>query len=337
MTPTVRPRIGLTLGDPAGIGTEIALRAISDPAVNQSCTPVLFGSPDVVDREVRRSGAPLAVRPVAPESIGPWRPGEVQVVVTSGPEALVPYGELSAAGGEAAVSAVRGAVTAASAGQIEAVTTAPLNKEAMRMAGYPYDGHTEMLAEFTECASVTMLLMGRQLRVAHLTTHTSIRNVPGKITPERLRFVVVTANDLLRRQGIEQPRIAVAGLNPHAGENGLFGDEERTIMRPAIEGIRALGIDIYGPVSPDAVFIDTLAGRFDLVVAAYHDQGHIPVKLIERNHAVNVTGGLPIVRTSVDHGTAFDIAGTGVADDTNMKAALVLAAQLSRPEVVELH
>jgi len=200
----------------------------------------------------------------------------------------------------------------------------------MRLAGYTFDGHTEMLAEFTGTTDVTMLLIGERLRVAHLTTHTAIRGVPDKVTPERLRFVIRAAEQMVRLCGIAAPRIAVAGLNPHAGEHGLFGDEEDVTMRPVIDELRRFGVDVHGPVSGDAVFIDALNGQWDLVVAAYHDQGHIPVKLIERDHAVNVTGGLPIIRTSVDHGTAFDIAGRGTASAVNMKAALRLAAQLSR-------
>lgn len=337
MTDMRIPRIAVTLGDPAGIGTEIALRAIQDPDVTSSLTPVLFGSAEVVAREIRRAGHDLEVSLVTPATAGPAISGIVQVVPTSGAEALIPYGVVAAAGGEAAVSAVRAAVLSTMAGDVDAICTAPLNKESLRLAGYPFDGHTEMLAAYTDHSAVTMLLIGRRLRVAHLTTHTSIRQVPDKITPDRLRFVIAIAHRLLQEYGIAAPRIAVAGLNPHAGENGLFGDEEQTVMRPVIEEMRLRGHDIVGPISPDAVFINALDGRYDLVVVAYHDQGHIPVKLIEREYAVNVTGGLPIIRTSVDHGTAFDIAGTGRADSTNMTCALELAAQFAQHRIVARH
>ncbi len=199
----------------------------------------------------------------------------------------------------------------------------------MRNAGFHYDGHTELLAELTGCSSVSMLLIGNQLRVAHLTTHSALRTVSDKITEERLCEVIRIAFEAMRNYGFASPRIAVAGINPHCGENGLFGDEEIKLMRPVIESIAATGIDVRGPISPDAVFIEAMADKYDIVVVAYHDQGHIPVKLIERDHAVNVSGGLPIIRTSVDHGTAFDIAGKGIAAIVNMKAAITMAAKMA--------
>ena len=323
------PRIGITLGDPAGIGTEIAVRTLEDNSIYQLCHPILFGSPDVVARELKQLGANSTLKVVSPMDEVSGSATEVIVVETSGAEALVPYGQISEAGGEAAVKSIKAAVTAALAGEIDAITTAPLNKESMRNAGFHYDGHTEVLAELTGCSSVSMLLIGNQLRVAHLTTHSALRTVSDKITEERLREVIRIAFEAMRNYGFESPRIAVAGINPHCGENGLFGDEEIKLMRPVIESIAATGIDVRGPISPDAVFIEAMADKYDIVVVAYHDQGHIPVKLIERDHAVNVSGGLPIIRTSVDHGTAFDIAGKGKADIVNMKAAITLAAKMA--------
>ncbi|CAB5021466.1 unannotated protein [freshwater metagenome] len=323
------PRIGITLGDPAGIGTEIAVRTLEDNSIYQLCHPILFGSPDVVARELKQLGAKSTLKVVSPQDEVSGSATEVIVVETSGTEALVPYGQISEAGGEAAVRSIKAAVTAALAGEIDAITTAPLNKESMRNAGFHYDGHTELLAELTGCSSVSMLLIGNQLRVAHLTTHSALRTVSDKITEERLREVIRIAFEAMRNYGFASPRIAVAGINPHCGENGLFGDEEIKLMRPVIESIAATGIDVRGPISPDAVFIEAMADKHDIVVVAYHDQGHIPVKLIERDHAVNVSGGLPIIRTSVDHGTAFDIAGKGIADIVNMKAAITMAAKMA--------
>jgi 4-hydroxythreonine-4-phosphate dehydrogenase len=324
-----RPRIAITIGDPAGIGPEIVLKALQDPEIYVACRPVVYGSPDVVDRELAGLGLRMQILEGGPDLPTAASPSVVHLVPTSGREALVPYGLTDAAGGEAAVSAVRSAVQAAVTGAVDAICTAPLNKTAMHLAGHPFDGHTEMLQVLTNSGPVSMLLMGERLRVAHVTTHRALRTVSEQLTPLRLATVIRIADAVLRRAGFGRPRIAVAGLNPHAGEGGLFGDEEKLVMLPTIAEVSAQGIDVYGPVSPDAVFIDALAGRCDIVVAIYHDQGHIPVKLIERDKAVNVTGGLPITRTSVDHGTAFDIAGKGIAESTNMTAALSLAARLA--------
>ncbi len=322
-------RIGLTLGDPAGIGTEIAVAALQEMSSREAYEVILFGSPAVVQREIDRQGVGVRiVEVVAGDKMGADA-GVIRVVPTSSGEALIPYGQISAEGGHAAVRAVVSAVEAAQRGSIDAICTAPLNKESMRAAGYNYDGHTELLAELTGVRDVSMLLIGKQLRVAHVSTHTALAQVPGKMTAERLTTVIRIAHKTMLEYGFENPRVAIAGLNPHAGEHGLFGDEEQSVMRPVINRMCAEGISAFGPVSPDSVFIDALAGRYDIVVVAYHDQGHIPVKLVEREHAVNVTGGLPIIRTSVDHGTAFDIAGRGVADIQNMQAALEMAARLA--------
>jgi 4-phospho-D-threonate 3-dehydrogenase / 4-phospho-D-erythronate 3-dehydrogenase len=327
--PSPLPRVGITLGDPAGIGPEIAVRILSDRAVREACVPVLVGAREVVAREVEQHAPGARVVETTLQDDVRAGEGDVLLLPTGTPDDLVPYGTVHPGGGRAAVEAVRAAVEATLAGRLDAICTAPLNKESMRGAGFHYDGHTEMLAEFTGCRSVSMLLMGDRLRVAHVSTHTALAGVPAKMTPERLTAVVRIADEALRRIGIGAPRIAVAGLNPHSGENGLFGTEEQTVMVPTLAALAAEGFDVRGPVSPDAVFLEMMDGRYDLVVVAYHDQGHIPVKLIERDVAVNVTGGLPIIRTSVDHGTAFDIAGKGVASTVNMGSALLLAARMA--------
>ena len=322
-----RPRVAITMGDPAGVGPEVALKALREPGVYEHCRPVIFGTPPALEREVAARGLELALDPdLSRDDAGPER-----ILVHPVSEAIEPppYGEVSAAGGELAVAAVTAATRAALAGRIDALATAPLNKASMRQAGYEHAGHTELLADLCDGPEVSMLLVGPQLRVAHMTTHIALEEVPGRITAERLETVVGIATELLGRLGIAAPRLAVAGLNPHAGEGGLFGEQEQRVLAPAIERLRAAGADVSGPLPGDTVFRAARAGRYDLVVVMYHDQGHIPIKLLDADEAVNVTGGLPIIRTSVDHGTAFDIAGQDQARSASMRAALDMAAALA--------
>ena len=322
-----RPRVAITMGDPAGVGPEVALKALREPGVYEHCRPVVFGTPAALEREVAARGLELALDPdLTRDDAGPER-----ILVHPVSESIEPppYGEVSAAGGELAVAAVTAATRAALAGRIDALATAPLNKASMRQAGYEHAGHTELLADLCDGPEVSMLLVGPQLRVAHMTTHIALEEVPGRITAERLETVVGIATELLGRLGIGAPRLAVAGLNPHAGEGGLFGEQEQRVLAPAIERLRAAGADVSGPLPGDTVFRAARAGRYDLVVVMYHDQGHIPIKLLDADEAVNVTGGLPIIRTSVDHGTAFDIAGQDKARSASMRAALDMAAALA--------
>jgi 4-hydroxythreonine-4-phosphate dehydrogenase len=319
------PRVAVTLGDPAGVGPEVVLKALREPELYQRCRPLVFGPPAALRRELDRRGLDVELA----TDDGPATPQRMLVRPVSEGIDPPPYGETSAEGGEMAVAAVEAAARAALEGGVDAVATAPLNKASMRRAGYPHAGHTELLADLCGGAEVSMLLIGPRLRVAHMTTHVALEEVPRRITAERLEAVVAIATDALGRLGFSAPRLAVAGLNPHAGEGGLFGDEDERVLRPAIARLRAAGNDVSGPLSGDTVFGAALAGRYDLVVAMYHDQGHIPIKLLEADPAVNVTGGLPIVRTSVDHGTAFDIAGRDVARSAGMRAAIELAARLA--------
>jgi 4-phospho-D-threonate 3-dehydrogenase / 4-phospho-D-erythronate 3-dehydrogenase len=319
-----RPRVAITMGDPAGVGPEVALKALREPELYEVCRPVVFGTPAALEREPAAQSieldSDLTRDDASPERV---------LVHPVSDVALPPYGEVSAEGGELAVAAVRAATEAALAGRIGALATAPLNKASMRLAGYEHAGHTELLADLCGAREVSMVLVGPQLRVAHMTTHIALEDVPGRITAERLETVVRIAGELLRRLGIDSPRLAVAGLNPHAGEGGLFGEQEQRVLVPAISRLRAAGVDVSGPLPGDTVFGAARAGRYDLVVAMYHDQGHIPIKLLHADEAVNVTGGLPIIRTSVDHGTAFDIAGQDKARSASMTAAVRLAAQLA--------
>jgi 4-hydroxythreonine-4-phosphate dehydrogenase len=290
---SARPRIGITVGDPAGIGPEIAVRAAADPGVLGLCIPVLYG-------------------PSSAAELGVYRIGEV-----------------SAEAGRAAYDAVLRAVADAQAGKIDAVATAPINKEAFAAAGIPWRGHTELLAHLTGAPRVAMLFYADALRVVLATVHIPLLEVPASLTQERLEEVITLTADELPRFGHPRPSIAVAGLNPHAGEHGIIGREEDDVIRPAIEACRARGIAADGPFPADTIFLRALKGEFDAVVACYHDQGLIPVKMAAFGKAVNVTLGLPIVRTSVDHGTAFDIAGTNAADPSSLIEAVRLAARLA--------
>ena len=288
-----RVRVAITEGDPAGIGPEIARWAAADPRVLDACEPVLYGVP----------------------------PGENS--------ARFAPGVLSAEAGRAAYDAIVSAVADAQRGVVSAVATAPINKEAFRLAGLPWSGHTDLLAHLTGAACVAMMFYSDELRVVLATVHVPLADVPRLLTRDVMEQTIGLASRELPRFGIARPRLAVAGLNPHAGEHGLFGCEEQTVIAPAIARCRADGIDVSGPYPADTLFVRARRGEFDAVVACYHDQGLIPVKLVAFGRAVNVTLGLPIVRTSVDHGTAFDIAGTGAADPESMIAAVLLAARLA--------
>ena len=309
-----RPRLALTVGDPAGIGPEVvlkALRAEDRPEADY----VVYGSAEVLKERAARFGLP-----------GPESPGVAVVNVPLAGACLL--GESSAVGGRAAAEAVLRAVADARAGRVDGIVTAPLNKESLRAAGYPWPGHTEMLAEAAETPDVAMMFVGGGLRVILLTIHRSLRSVPDAVTPEVVgRIARLVHRDLLRC-GVPRPRLALCGLNPHAGEGGLFGDEEQRVLIPAAAALRAEGIDLVGPFSADSLFVRAVRGEFDAVLAGYHDQGLIPVKLLAFGHAVNVTIGLPFVRTSVDHGTGFDIAAKGVADAGSMLKAMSVAAEL---------
>jgi len=287
----VKPRIAITEGDPAGIGPEIARKAAADARVLGICEPVLYGA-------------------------------------TEG--ATFTPGVLSADAGKAAYDAIVRATGDAQRGAVSAIATAPINKEALRLAGFPWNGHTDLLAHLTGAKHVAMMFFSDELRVVLATVHVPLSAVPALLTQTLMEeTIALTARELPRFDKMA-PRIAVAGLNPHAGEHGLFGREEETAIAPAIACCRARGIDVSGPFPGDTVFVRARKGEFDVVVACYHDQGLIPVKLVAFGRAVNVTLGLPIIRTSVDHGTAFDIAGKGVADAESMITAVLLAARLAR-------
>lgn len=272
---------------------------------------------------------PIAALLERAQRLGLQMPQELHARVVDIPSLEpIQLGQVSAAGGRAAAEAVLRAVRDALAGRVDALVTAPLHKESLHAAGYPWPGHTEMLAEAAGSSDVAMMFVGGGLRVALLTIHRALRSVPDALTRDELLRVARLLHRELPRFGDERRRIAVCGLNPHAGEGGLFGDEERKILAPAIGELQAEGLDVHGPFPADSLFVRALKGEFDAVIAAYHDQGLIPVKLAAFGHAVNVTLGLPFVRTSVDHGTGFDIAAKGVAQETSFVTAMKLAVEL---------
>ena len=285
----MKPRVAVTVGDPAGIGPEIAQKAAADLRVREACEPVLYGP----------AGGSFAA------------------------------GVLSADAGRAAYDAICAAVRDAQAGVVQAVATAPVNKLAFARAGLPWKGHTDLLGHLTGSPRVAMMFWSDPLRVVLATIHVPLAQVPAALTRETLDEIIRLTARELPRFGYPRPRLALAGLNPHAGEEGLLGDEEERVLRPAVRSAAADGVSIAGPFPADTLFVRAARGEFDAVIACYHDQGLIPVKLLAFGRAVNVTLGLPIVRTSVDHGTAFDIAGKGVADPSSMVEAVLLAARLA--------
>ena len=313
------PRIAVTMGDPAGVGPELCLRLLADERVREWCVPVVFGDAGVLDRVAKQLGWPQ------PDPAG------VLDLKAIDAAAVVP-GAVSAACGRAAYEYVTTAIGEALAGRVDAITTAPLNKEALHTAGFPYPGHTEILAARTNAGRSCMMLTADAITCSLVTVHVGYREVPALLTVERiLDTIELTAAAMERIRG-KTPRLLVCGLNPHAGEHGLFGDrEEERIIAPAIAAARAKGIDAAGPLPPDTAFLPKYRATTDAYVCMYHDQGLIPLKALAFEDAVNVTLGLPIVRTSVDHGTAFDIAWRGVADVSSLVQAVKLAARLATP------
>lgn len=313
--------IGITMGDPVGVGPEICVRALAEMGERDRARTRIYGN--------------LATLEAARSALGVEVDLAGQVVDLPVEGAPLPWGQLSAVAGDAAFRFIEKAVRDAEAGVIGCIVTAPINKEALNAAGHHYDGHTGMLRSLTGSKAAYMLLASERLKVIHVSTHVSLKEAIQRLTAERVLATIRAGNAHLKRIGIANPRIAVAGINPHCGENGLFGTEDDDHIAPGVAAARAEGIDAHGPISADTLFYRAYAGAFDLVVAQYHDQGHIPVKLVAFDTAVNVSVELPIDRTSVDHGTAFDIAGKGIANHGNMNEAIAYARRLvsgGRPE-----
>jgi 4-hydroxythreonine-4-phosphate dehydrogenase len=325
-TRSTAARIGITMGDPAGVGPEIICRALAQLPAEERSSTVVFGTRSFLERANELTASRLTFAEAHGKIVG----GAVALVDVNLPAATaVRDGMMSAASGACSYAYIERAVRAALAGEIAVIATAPINKEALQAAGYPFEGHTELLAHLTGVKSSFMLLASEKLSTIHVSTHVSLAGAVTRATTERELATIRMAHAHCRQLGIARPRIAVAGLNPHSGENGLFGTDEIERIIPAVEAARREGIDVTGPLPGDTVFYRAVRGEFDLVVAQYHDQGHIPTKLIAFDTTVNVSLGLPILRTSVDHGTAFDIAWKGVARHENMIAAIDYARRLA--------
>jgi 4-hydroxythreonine-4-phosphate dehydrogenase len=321
--------IAITMGDPAGVGAEVIVKAAAELSPAERAVLLVIGSAETLERAIKATGAGLRlVTGEAREGDGLLRLDDVQV-----PGMPLPFGKLDPIGGEASYRYIARAVELSMSGRSAGIVTAPINKEALNLAGHHFDGHTGMLAHLTGSRSSFMLLASERLKVIHVSTHVSLRDAIGRATPERILQTIRVGHAHLKRTGYEHPRIAVAGINPHCGENGLFGREDDLQVAPAVEMARQEGIDVVGPISADTLYYRAYSGAFDLVVAQYHDQGHIPIKLVAFDTAVNVSLGLPIDRTSVDHGTAFDLAGTGRAKHVNMLAAIAYARKLAASAV----
>lgn len=314
-------RIGITTGDPSGVGPEVSVKALAALPPQERKAFTLIGHRDALARADRQFGCGLGLAQT--DTVA------VEHVETTDFDA-VRDGRVTAAGGEAAYSYVLRAVDLAGRGDIDVIVTAPLNKEAMHAAGHRFDGHTGLLQHLTGAKSSFMLLASDVLTTIHVSTHVSLAEAIARMKTPRIVETIRVGGEHLRAMGVSAPRIAVSGLNPHCGEGGLFGSEDAEQIVPAVEQMRAEGWNVSGPIPADTVFLRAVRGEFDLVVAQYHDQGHMPVKLLAFDQTVNVSLGLPVMRTSVDHGTAFDIAWKGVADHTNMLAAIAYAQRYAR-------
>jgi 4-hydroxythreonine-4-phosphate dehydrogenase len=324
------PVVGITMGDAAGVGAEVIVKSLAHASVYEQCRPLVIGDARRLERANEIVRGTLRVRRIADATDARYEPGTIDCIdLNLIPEDL-PFGQLSPVAGDAAYRFIARAVELAQAGSIDAICTAPLNKEALHAGGHKYPGHTEMLAHLTGVDEVSMMLVAPQLRVIHVTTHIGIIDAIRKIEPGLVQRTIERGHATLVKAGIANPRIGVCGINPHAGENGLFGygEEEEKII-PAVEALKARGLDVTGPLPADTLFFRAGRGDFDLVVAMYHDQGHGPVKVLGLEAGVNITVGLEVIRTSVDHGTAFDIAGTGVVDERSMLEALRQANELA--------
>jgi 4-hydroxythreonine-4-phosphate dehydrogenase len=336
---SARHVLGLSIGDPAGIGPEIAVKALSRSGLYKTILPVIYADRIVLEDALEVTGIKLDLHAIDEPAEALGRPGTLDYIGAGGitKKGEYSYGAVSEKSGEAAFRYVVNAIAGAMAGKTAGVVTGPISKEAINLAGHHYAGHTELFAEYTGTKTYGMLLCSGDLRVIHATTHVSLRRACDLITKERVLDTIRLARKALRLMGKEKGRIAVAGLNPHSSENGLFGDEEERCIIPAVEAARAEGFDVTGPVPPDTVFVKALGGIFDLVVAMYHDQGHIPLKLsgfrmdpvtgsFTLMSGINATIGLPVIRTSVDHGTAFDKAGKNEACEGSLIEAFEMAA-----------
>jgi 4-hydroxythreonine-4-phosphate dehydrogenase len=336
----MKPNIGITMGDPAGIGPEIIVKTLADGDTYARCNPLVVGDADVMRRAVELLKLPLEVKAVRHVSEAEFVHGIIAVLDLHNVSDSVKWGKVSAEAGHAAFEAVRTVIALALRGELHATVTAPINKEAINLAGHHFSGHTEIYAQLTGTKKYAMLLAGDKLRVIHVSTHVSLREACDLVKADRIVEVIQLLHDACLQFGIAQPNIAVAGLNPHASDGGLFGWEEEREIAPAIRRACEMGYRVQGPIPPDSMFSKAIGGQYDGCVAMYHDQGHIPFKVdgFRWNEAkqrldvrgVNITLGLPIIRVSVDHGTAFEVAGKGVASEEAMRLSVDYAVKMSQ-------
>ena len=341
MTEHIRPILAITIGDPAGIGPEIVAKALSHQEVYAQCRPLVTGDAAIIDKAVKLLGLPLQVHAIAQVKDARFEYGTIDVFDLQCVElSSFEYGKVSAQCGNAAFVSIRKAIELAMADEVDGTVTAPLNKEALNLAGHHFDGHTEIYAHFTNTKKYAMLLADEFLRVIHVSTHVSLREACDRVKKDRIIEVTELITDACKQFGVENPRIGIAGLNPHSSDHGLFGWEEEKEIIPAVEELRGRGFNVEGPVPPDTLFAKAKCGQFDGCVAMYHDQGHIPFKVVGFNwnketgkmesvKGVNITLGLPIIRVSVDHGTAFDVAGKGIASEDAMMLSLDYATRMA--------
>lgn len=336
-----KPVIGITMGDPCGIGPEIAVKSLNKKEVYDICDPIVVGDAGPIRDALRITKLPLQINVISDVEQAAFEYGRIDLIDMQNVDMTkLVYGKVSAMGGNAAFEYIKKVIELAMAGKIDGTVTGPINKEALNLAGHHYSGHTEIYAHFTRTNDYAMMLAHENLRVIHVSTHVSLRQACDLVKKERVLKVIRLASDACQRLGIDKPRIAVAGLNPHAGENGMFGDEEIKEIIPAINEAKALGIIAEGPIPPDSVFPRARGGNYDIVVAMYHDQGHIPVKVVgfiwnkemekwDEISGVNITLGLPVIRSSVDHGTAFGKAGKGTASELSLINAIEYGVKLA--------
>ena len=336
-----KPILGITMGDPASIGPEITVKALSDPAIYEKCSPIIIGDAAVMEAAVGIVGKNVKINAVSDVKEAKFEFGTIDVYDMKLVDMdTLERGVVSAMAGNAAFQYVKKVIELAMNHEVDATVTNALNKEAMNLAGHHYSGHTEIYAEYTGTKKYTMMLAHENLRVVHVSTHVSLREACDRVKKDRVLEVIRIADQACKELGIKEPKIGVAGLNPHSGENGMFGREEIEEITPAIEAAKGEGIIVDGPVPPDTVFSKARGGWYDIVVAMYHDQGHIPLKVVgfvynqaeqkwDAVAGVNITLGLPIIRASVDHGTAFDQAGKGVANELSLINAMDYAIRMS--------
>jgi len=335
------PILGITMGDPCGIGPEITAKVLSQQHVYEICRPLVVGSARIAAQAVEIAKKQLAINVINNVEEAKFKYGTIDVLDQDNVDMSVfTHGKVSIQGGEAAYKAIEKVIDLAMKDEIDATITGPLNKEALNLAGYHYSGHTEIYAKLTDTKDYTMMLADGELRVVHVSTHVSLREACDRVRKDRIYKVIGLANDVCHSLGIEKPRIGVAGLNPHAGENGLFGREEIEEIEPAVLKAQQEGLCVDGPIAPDTLFSKARGGQYDIVVAMYHDQGHIPLKVVgfQYDHitgkwktvsGVNITLGLPIIRSSVDHGTAFGKAGQGTANEESLLNAIEYGAKMA--------